>query len=147
MTVTQTSLAAYLALWDSGRLGEMQYKVLLTIHELTPRMAAGVSRADLEIAMHDYSQSTGPRLKELERKGLIVCCGTKSSPKNKNRFVQCWKLTTEFDPGRVPPKRLSHKQVLQRLCVEVRRVLDTTGESDPDFALTEIAKALQQAYY
>ncbi len=100
MPLRETSLEAFRSLRSSGVINELHEDILKYILGYSDM----VCRHDLEMFFSDTTQTYGPRLAELERKGLVYRAGTKLSPRT-GRKVQGWRVVKEFDTEKAHKNR------------------------------------------
>ena len=105
MPTKPTSIEAYRDMLSAGLITERGHAVLefmLKYQDANeyPSFGGMISRADIEVHFGDITSSYGPRLGELESKGLVYVAGTKPSVKT-GRVIQGWRATTEYDPEKL----------------------------------------------
>lgn len=142
MTTKPTSLEAYRDLLAAGIINERSHAVLefILAHQDDPEYGGMVSRADMEVAFGDTTSSYGPRLVELEHKGLVYVAGTKQSVKT-GRTIQGWRVTSEYDPARVTC-RADAKQSLTQLADTIRDLV-AVAEASLGMSLKDAAATIR----
>jgi len=130
MPVKPTSLDAYNELLAEGLITERGKEVLrfIWLNQDQDGYGGMATRADIEMHFRDTTSSYGPRLGELEAKGLVYVAGTKQSVKT-GRMVQGWRVTNEYDADEVKSKPVAGKTTLKQLAETIDDLVLVTEAS------------------
>ncbi len=141
-----SSLEAFRDLNRSGGCTQKQLNVLVFVfkHQDVAKYKGSITRADVETELADDTQSLGPRFAELERMGMLVIHGRKDSCKT-GRKIQGWRVPEKFDDDFKTKKKLTTKQALNQLSVEVALVVADLESGKTEKAAPELRQALARA--
>lgn len=145
--IRDSSAAAFRALHESGGITPKQLTVLIYIfqHQDDPKPGEMLTRADVEVANGDLTQTLGPRFVELERAKLLYIAGKRPNCRT-GRPVQAWRVPTTFDDQvqAKRPKQLSATAALKQLIQEVDAAQRDIRQT-PLLAVQALKAALERA--
>lgn len=148
MAIRDSSLEAFRDLQQSGGITAKQLAVLQYVFENQDVVENQmVTRADVELALRDETQSLGPRFAELQRMGLLEVAGRKRSGRT-DRSIQGWRIPKTFNEKKVKEarKRLTTSQALEQLINEVVALIpECKGNKHPLLVSTALEQAVKRA--
>lgn len=147
MAYRDSSAEAFRDLQQSGGISIKQLSVLVFVFTHQDKKAYGgmVTRADVELALKDDTQSLGPRFAELERIGMLTIAGRKRSRRT-GRKIQGWRVPDRFDDNLKKAKALTVKATLDQLIKEVEALVpELRANRTPLLCATALEQALGRA--